>query len=85
MNIKLTDMQISEIIHTYEEHKAATAMGTPNYEQKYKDSTESSYMNMFDFGMLKLGNLAKQKKRGLITYAEYTLHRDAIEAQLLLL
>jgi hypothetical protein len=65
-----------------EVHAGFKVEWTPNFEKEYAESEDAKTMNMMDYGIKRLGQVAKQKKRGLITMHEYKLYRDEIEKQL---
>jgi hypothetical protein len=54
-----------------------------DFEQRYKDSELNQTLNMFEFGLLELTKIIKQRKRGLIGVQEYNSYRRGIERQLL--
>lgn len=62
--------------------KTKTVYWIPNFEKEYADSEDAKTMNMMEYGIKRLGQAAKQRKRGLITKREYTLYRNEIEKQL---
>ena len=57
----------------------------PNLEEQYKDAQKNNdgILTRFDYGIIRITNLIKQKKRGLISKSEYDRYRNEIEKQLL--